>query len=88
MGKQFTMNTTNSIAKPKTMKHFFTDNFDLLLGVAVLTLLGIGFLMVYSASWQYLVESGLSQYYTVWLELLLQSFSPFSITTAFAVGSF
>jgi cell division protein FtsW len=65
MGKQFTMNTTNSIAKPKTMKHFFTDNFDLLLGVAVLTLLGIGFLMVYSASWQYLVESGLSQYYTV-----------------------
>ncbi len=59
------MNTTSTTAKPKTVKHFFTDNFDLPLGIAVLTLLGIGFLEVYSASWQYLVYNGLSQYYTV-----------------------
>jgi cell division protein FtsW len=65
MGKQSTMNATNVTAKPKTLKHFFTDNFDLPLGIAVITLLAIGFLMVYSASWQYLVNNGLSQYYTV-----------------------
>jgi cell division protein FtsW len=59
------MNATTATAKPKTVKHFFTDNFDLPLGIAVLTLLGIGFLEVYSASWQYLVYNGLSQYYTV-----------------------
>ncbi|MHC1741380.1 MAG: FtsW/RodA/SpoVE family cell cycle protein [Anaerolineaceae bacterium] len=59
------MNTTSVAAKPKTIKHFFTDNFDLPLGIAVITLMAIGFLMVYSASWQYLVNNGLSQYYTV-----------------------
>lgn len=59
------MNTTSGTAQPKTIRHFFTDNFDLPLGIAVITLLAMGFLMVYSASWQYLVNNGLSQYYTV-----------------------
>ena len=59
------MNVTSVIAKPRTSKHFFSDNFDLPLGVAVITLLAVGFLEVYSASWQYLVMNGLSQYYTV-----------------------
>ena len=61
------MNTTRrTTTKPTTnMKHFFTGNFDLPLGVVVLTLLAIGFLMVYSSSWQYLVNNDLSQYYTV-----------------------
>jgi cell division protein FtsW len=59
------MNATNVTAKPKNVKHFFTDNFDLPLGIATITLLAIGFLEVYSASWQYLVNNGLSQYYTI-----------------------
>jgi cell division protein FtsW len=60
------MNTTNTApARTNSVRNFFTDNFDLPLGIAVLTLLVIGFLEVYSASWQYLVSRNLSQYYTV-----------------------
>jgi cell division protein FtsW len=65
MGEQFTMNTTSGTAKPKNVRHFFTDNFDLPLGIAILTLMAVGFLMVYSSSWQYLVSRNLSQYFTV-----------------------
>lgn len=60
------MNATNAVpARTKSVRNFFTDNFDLPLGIAVITLLVIGFLEVYSASWQYLVSRNLSQYYTV-----------------------
>jgi len=57
------MNTTARVtSKPNTVGRFFRDNFDLPLGVAVVTLLAFGFLMVYSASWQYSVGNGNSQY--------------------------
>ena len=65
------MNATNVTAKPKTMKHFFADNFDIPLGVAVITLLAFGFLMVYSASWQYAVGQGNSQYSTVLKQMVM-----------------
>jgi cell division protein FtsW len=70
MGEQFTMNMTTGTAKPKNTRHFFTDNFDLPLGIAVITLMAIGFLMVYSSSWQYLVSRDMSQYYTVSRQIL------------------
>ena len=65
------MNATNVTAKPKTMKHFFADNFDIPLGVAVITLLAFGFLIVYSASWQYAVGQGNSQYSTVLKQMVM-----------------
>lgn len=57
------MNTTAKVpTKTNSVGRFFRDNFDLPLGVAVVTLLAFGFLMVYSASWQYSVGNGNSQY--------------------------
>jgi cell division protein FtsW len=57
------MNTTAKVpSKTNSVGRFFRDNFDLPLGVAVVTLLAFGFLMVYSASWQYSVGNGNSQY--------------------------
>lgn len=57
--------TMKSTAKNNSVSRFFRDNFDLPLGIAVITLLAFGFLMVYSASWQNSVGNGNSQYATV-----------------------
>lgn len=65
------MNTTKTPAKPNTVGRFFRDNFDLPLGIAVITLLAFGFLMVYSASWQNSVGNGNSQYATVLKQMLI-----------------
>jgi cell division protein FtsW len=55
----------------KTVKRFFRDNFDVPLGIAVITLMAFGFLMVYSASWQYAVNLGNSQYSTVLKQIII-----------------
>ena len=60
------MNATTRATKPKSsIKHTLAGSIDLPLVIVVITLLAIGFLMVYSASWQYLVNNGFSQYFTV-----------------------
>ena len=64
------MNATTAPAKSKSVKFFFRDNFDLPLGIAVICLLAFGFLMVYSASWQYAVGQGNSQYSIVLKQML------------------
>ncbi len=65
------MNTTKTSTKPNTVGRFFRDNFDLPLGIAVVTLLAFGFLMVYSASWQNSVGNGNSQYSTVLKQMVI-----------------
>jgi cell division protein FtsW len=59
------MTVKSASSKPQSISRFFRDNFDLPLGIAVITLLAFGFLMVYSASWQNSVGNGNSQYSTV-----------------------
>jgi cell division protein FtsW len=65
------MNATKAPTKPNTVGRFFRDNFDLPLGIAVITLLAFGFLMVYSASWQNSVGNGNSQYATVMKQMVI-----------------
>jgi len=64
------MSTKSTLAKPTSIGRFFRDNFDLPLGIAVVTLLAFGFLMVYSASWQNSVGQGNSQYATVLKQMI------------------
>lgn len=59
-----------SRVKP-TIKRFFRDNFDVPLGIAVITLMAFGFLMVYSASWQYAVGLGNSAYSVVVKQMII-----------------
>jgi cell division protein FtsW len=70
MGEQLTMTTQTSASRLRPVKRFFRDNFDLPLGIAVVTLLSFGFLMVYSASWQYAVGQGNSAYSVVLKQIL------------------
>jgi cell division protein FtsW len=64
------MTTTAVNPRVKPAKHFFRDNFDMPLAIAVITLMAFGFLMVYSASWQYAVGQGNSQYSIVLKQIL------------------
>ena len=61
--------TTSPIKRTGAKKLKFFENFDLPLAVIVITLFAIGLLMVYSASWQYAVGRGDSEYKTVMRQL-------------------
>lgn len=73
------MNTKSATTKPTTIGRFFRDNFDLPLGIAVITLLSFGFLMVYSASWQSSVGQGNSQYSTVLKQMVIAAAGGFVV---------
>jgi len=64
------MTTATTSSRLKPIKRFFRDNFDLPLGIAVITLLAFGFMMVYSASWQNSVNMGNSSYTVVFKQIL------------------
>ena len=60
---------TSPVKRTGAKKLKFFENFDLPLAVIVITLFAIGLLMVYSASWQYAVGRGDSEYKTVLRQL-------------------
>jgi cell division protein FtsW len=63
------MTTTNepaTVRRPATARRLsFRESIDLPLAVIMLTLFAIGLLMIYSASWQFAVTQGDSEYKVV-----------------------
>jgi cell division protein FtsW len=58
--------------RPAVLRHMsFRESIDLPLAVIVLTLFAIGLLMIYSASWQFAINQGFSEYQVVLRQALI-----------------